>query len=154
MARLLTARALNSLGEGAEAERWAHAAVLCDPTLADAHVELAVAHIRQVRPEPGGLAEIRSDQKRMTRAVESLRQALELESEHHRAETLLAQAEVTLVQLDRTAAEIVASVEADEAEKTRQRCLALLWTRRHGSRGLSVEEESFFLRHDCRQYAP
>jgi tetratricopeptide (TPR) repeat protein len=153
-ARLLTAKALNSLGNGSEAETWARAAVLCDPTLADAHVELAAAHIHRVRPEPEGLEEIRSAEERMTRAVESLEQALAVEPGHRRAATLLTEAEVTLEHLGQAAGDLVAAFRAGELEKIRQRCLGLLWTLRRESRELTSDEKSFLNQHDCRRYAP
>jgi tetratricopeptide (TPR) repeat protein len=151
-ARLLTARALNSLGNCSEAETWARAAVLCDPTLADAHVELAAAHIHSVRPEPTGLDEVRIAEKRMTQVVDSLRQALAVEPGHRRAATMLMEAEVTLERLGQVAGDLVAALRADELENTRQRCLRLLWTRQRESRELTPEEESFFRQADCRQH--
>ena len=151
-ARLLTARALNSLGNGLEAETWARAAVLCDPTLADAHVELAAAHIHRVRLEPAGLEGILTAEKRMLQAIESLRHALDLEPGHRRAATLLTDAEVTLERLEEVAGELVAAAREDDREITRHRCLELLWTRQRESRELTPEEETFFLQQDCRQH--
>lgn len=151
-ARLLTARALNSLGNGSEAETWARAAVLCDPTVADAHVELAAAHIHRVRLEPAGLDGILASEKRMLQAVESLRHALDLEPGHRRAATLLADTELSLVRLEEVAGELVAAVRENDREVTRQRCLGLLWTRQRESRELTPEEETFFLQQECRQY--
>jgi tetratricopeptide (TPR) repeat protein len=127
-ARLLTARALNSLGNGSEAETWARAAVLCDPTLADAHIELAAAHIHRARLEPAGLDGTLASEKRMLQAVESLRHALGLEPGHRRAATLLTDAEMTLVRLEEVAGELIAAVREDDREIIRHRCLGLLWT--------------------------
>jgi tetratricopeptide (TPR) repeat protein len=151
-ARLLTARALNSLGNGSEAETWARAAVLCDPTLADAHIELAAAHIHRARLEPAGLDGTLASEKRMLQAVESLRHALGLEPGHRRAATLLTDAEMTLVRLEEVAGELIAAVREDDREIIRHRCLGLLWTRQRESRELTPEEETFFLQQDCRQY--
>jgi tetratricopeptide (TPR) repeat protein len=160
VAQTALAKAYNSLGKAADARTAATEAVSCDPSSAEAHVQLASADILLLRPEHTDVEQVRVDLERTREAVASLERALKLQADHAHAKSLLGDARNTLGDLtraekmfvDRQQAYIDA-VEDAERQNIRSQCQAILWKLETESEKLTAEEEAFREEHDCRQYA-
>ncbi len=161
VAHTLLAKTLNALGDGPQAQARAEQALRCDPSSGEAHIELAVAHIHQLRVEHSSLEQVREDQQRLRETRDLLRNALELESAlDARAAALLADAQETLDRLDRAEADFIArdtrhaiDVTRAQQEQISRRCQNIRWMMEHDPARVSREDEEFDHEHDCKQYA-
>jgi tetratricopeptide (TPR) repeat protein len=162
VAQRALAGAWNAIGNGNEAMTWARKAKSCDPAAPQAHVELAVACILQLRPEHSSLEEVRRDRQLAREAMESLDAALKLgaSDDEPRARALRADVEETLEKLGHAEAAFVARDDAyrdallqARADEVRERCLSVSWKLRDESRELTSEEQAFYREHDCKRYA-
>lgn len=160
-ARLTLAEAFNSLGDGRQAEKWALEAAQCDPSMSQAYIEAGAACIHQLRPEYSSLEEVRNDQSLTRKALESFHRARDLdEGKARRLPKLIADAQATLQRLDVVEADFVAhdqayddDVAAARDDEIKGRCKNLSWIVAHDAGGISSEDEAFYRRHDCKQYA-
>jgi len=154
--RLIVARAYNALPNGPTAMRWAEQAANCDPSMADAHVELAAACIHQLHSEYSEAEEVRADRALMTEAADALERALKLDSDDERARALLADARTTLERLRQVENDYTDQANRDAIagrESIRQACLRILWKFRTEAEALTDDEHALNDEHDCRQYA-
>ena len=155
-ARLIVARAYNALPDGPTARRWAQRAASCDPSVPEAHVELAAACIHQLHSEYSNVRDVRADRALMIGAADALERALELDSDDGRARALLAGARTTLEQLQQVEDDYTDQANRDavaDRERIRQLCLRIVWKIQTETEALTVDEKAFEDEHDCRQYA-
>lgn len=154
-ARLIVARAYNALPDGPTARRWAQLAASCDPSVPEAHVELAAAYVHLLHAEYSDIEAVRADRALMIGAADALERALKLDSDDDRARALLADARTTLDRLHSVESDFTdqANLDAsDDRERIRQRCLRILWKKQTEAEALTPEEQALDDQHDCKQY--